>query len=71
MRGYKQNQQEDIFSYEISQRKRMRIEEVFGWAKVIGGLRRARLRGTEKLDWVFTFAMSIFNLVRIGNLVEI
>ena len=59
------------FSYEISQRKRMRIEEVFGWAKTIGGLRRPRLRGTEKLDWVFTFAMSIFNLVRIGNLVEI
>jgi len=56
-------------SYGVSQRKRMRIEEIFGWAKTIGLMRRPMLRGTEKLDWMFTFVMSVFNIVRINNLV--
>jgi transposase len=54
--------------YEVSQRKRMRIEEIFGWAKTIGLLRRPMLRGTEKLGWMFSFVMSAYNLVRIKNL---
>lgn len=54
--------------YQISQRKRMRIEEIFGWVKVIGGLRRPMLRGSEKMDWMLTFAMSAFNLVRMNRL---
>ena len=54
--------------YEISQRKRMCIEEIFGWAKTIGLLRRPMLRGTEKLGWMFSFVMSVYNLVRIKNL---
>jgi len=55
-------------SYEVSQRKRMCIEEIFGWAKTIGLLRRPMLRGTEKLGWMFSFVMSVYNLVRIKNL---
>jgi IS5 family transposase len=54
--------------YEVSQRKRMCIEEIFGWAKTIGLLRRPMLRGTEKLGWMFSFVMSVYNLVRIKNL---
>ena len=54
--------------YEVSQRKRMCIEEIFGWAKTIGLLRRPMLRGTEKLGWTFSFVMSVYNLVRIKNL---
>ena len=54
--------------YEVSQRKRMCIEEIFGWAKTIGLLRRPMLRGAEKLGWMFSFVMSIYNLVRIKNL---
>lgn len=54
--------------YELSQRKRMCIEEIFGWAKTIGLLRRPMLRGTEKLGWTFSFVMSVYNLVRIKNL---
>lgn len=54
--------------YAVSQRKRMRIEEVFGWAKTIGGLRRPMLRGTEKLNWTLTFVMAAFNIVRMKNL---
>jgi len=40
----------------ISQRIRKRIEEAFGWAKTVAGLRKARHRGLAKIDWQFTFA---------------
>lgn len=55
--------------YEVSQKKRMRIEEIFGWAKTAGPMRRPMLRGTQKMDWLFTMAMGTFNIVRINNLV--
>lgn len=57
--------------YDVSQRKRMCIEEIFGWAKTIGLLRRPMLRGTENLGWMFTFVMSAYNLVRIKNLLAV
>ena len=37
--------------YAVSQRKRKRIEEPFGWGKTIGGLARPMLRGVEKLGF--------------------
>ena len=54
--------------YRISQRKRKRIEECFGWLKTIALLRKVRHRGGEKVDWVFTFACAAYNLVRLRNL---
>jgi len=42
--------------YGISQRKRKRIEECFGWLKTIALMRKVRHRGIEKVGWVFTFA---------------
>lgn len=54
--------------YEISQRKRKRVEEVFGWLKTIGLLRQTRYRGRERVGWMFTFAAAVYNLVRIRNL---
>jgi hypothetical protein len=54
--------------YQISQRKRKRIEEVFGWMKTVGMLRKTRLRGVEKVGWVFTFTAAAYNLVRMRNL---
>lgn len=54
--------------YQISQRKRKRIEEVFGWLKTVGMLRKTRLRGVHKVGWVFTFAAAAYNLVRMRNL---
>ena len=44
--------------YQVSQRKRKRIEEVFGWLKTVGMLRKTRHRGIFKVGWVFTFAAS-------------
>lgn len=57
--------------YAVSQRKRMSIEEIFGWLKTIGLMRRPMMRGTGKMGWMFTFAVSVYNLVRIKNLVAI
>jgi IS5 family transposase len=56
--------------YQISQKKRKRIEEVFGWMKSIGSLRKLRHRGLERVGWMFTFAAAAYNLVRIRNLVR-
>jgi IS5 family transposase len=55
-------------SYRISQQKRKRIEECFGWLKTIALLRKVRHRGLEKVDWVFVFACAAYNLVRLRNL---
>jgi transposase len=54
--------------YRISQKKRKRIEECFGWLKTIALLRKVRHRGVLKVDWVFTFACAAYNLVRLRNL---
>jgi len=54
--------------YPISQKKRKRIEECFGWLKTIALLRKVRHRGTLKVDWIFTFACAAYNLVRMRNL---
>jgi len=54
--------------YEISQRKRKRVEEIFGWAKTVGLIRKVKMRGLEKIDWIFTMCLAVFNLVRMRNL---
>jgi transposase len=54
--------------YAISQRKRKRIEESFGWLKTIALMRKVRHRGIFKVGWVFTFAAAAYNLVRMRNL---
>jgi transposase len=56
--------------YQVSQRKRKRIEEVFGWLKTVGMLRKTRHRGVFKVGWVFTFAAAAYNLVRMKNLLS-
>lgn len=54
--------------YRISQVKRKRIEECFGWLKTVALLRKVRHRGIFKVGWVFTFAAAAYNLVRMRNL---
>ena len=54
--------------YTISQQKRKRVEEIFGWMKTVGGMRKLRHRGLELVGWMFTFAAAAYNLVRIRNL---
>ena len=54
--------------YAISQRKRKRVEEIFGWLKTVGGLRKTRHRGLARVGWMFRFALAAYNLVRMRNI---
>jgi transposase len=56
--------------YRISQQKRKRVEEIFGWMKTIGGLSKLKHRGLELVGWIFTFTAAAYNLVRIRNLTK-
>ncbi|MDP2815483.1 MAG: IS5 family transposase [Rectinemataceae bacterium] len=51
-----------------SQRIRKRVEEIFGWAKTVGMIRKVKLRGVKLVDGLFAFNMAVYNLIRIGNL---
>jgi transposase len=57
--------------YDISQKKRKRIEECFGWLKDIALLRKLKHRGLFKVGWIFTFAAAAYNLVRMRKLIPI
>lgn len=54
--------------YAISQRKRKLIEQGFGWAKAVGRIRQAMVRGLEKVDQMFVLNMAAYNLVRMRTL---
>jgi len=55
--------------YAVSQRKRKRVEEVFGWMKTVALMRKTRVRGPDRVGWMFTLAAAAYNLVRMRNLV--
>jgi transposase len=57
--------------YAVSQRKRKRIEECFGWLKTIALMRKVRHRGVCKVHWIFTLACAAYNLVRMRNLAAV
>lgn len=57
--------------YEISQKKRKRVEEIFGWLKAFSILRRPHFRGLDKIEYQFKFAVSVYNILRIRNLLEV
>jgi len=54
--------------YGMSQQKRKRVEEVFGWMKTIALQRKTRFRGIGRVGWMFTLAAAAYNLVRMRNL---
>lgn len=54
--------------YQTSQRLRKRVEEIFGWMKTVGGLRRTRYRGIERTQaWAYLVA-GTYNLLRMSKL---
>ena len=55
--------------YQISQRKRKLVKQVFGWLKTVGRLRKLRHRGGALVDWIVTFAAAAYNPVRLRTLV--
>jgi len=54
--------------YEISLKKRKRIEQIFGWLKTTGTMRKLRHRGRPLVQWMFTLALSAYNLTRLRTL---
>src|ERR1039457_1555407 len=54
--------------YEVSQRKRKRVEQSFGWMKMVGMLKKVKLRGIDKVGWLFTFTGAAYNLCRLRTL---
>jgi len=54
--------------YTVSQRKRKRVEEVFGWMKTIALQRKTHFRGPDRVGLMFTFAAAAYNLIRMRNL---
>jgi len=54
--------------YVLSQRKRKLIEQLFGWIKTIGLMRKTRHRGKDRVGWMYIFTIAAFNIVRINNL---
>jgi transposase len=57
--------------YAVSQRKRKCVEEIFGWMKTVGLLRKTRYRGVARVGWMFTFAAAVYNLVRMRTLAAV
>lgn len=55
-------------AFRKSQRRRKLVEEFFGWAKTVAGMRRARHVGREKISQCFDLAAAAYNLVRMRNL---
>lgn len=54
--------------YTTSQAVRKRVEEIFGWLKTVGLMRKTRHRGLGRVGWMFRFTVGIYNLVRMRNI---
>lgn len=58
-------------NYRASQRTRKRIEEIFGWLKTVGGLRKSRFVGLKRAGLYAYLAVSAYNLLRIAKLAPV
>jgi transposase len=56
--------------YAVSQVIRKRIEEIFGWMKTVGVLRRSRLKGIARTELAAQFTAAAYNLLRMATLLE-
>jgi transposase len=54
--------------YTISLKKRKRVEQIFGWLKTTGGMRKLRHRGRDLVQWMFTLSLSVYNMVRMRTI---
>ena len=57
--------------YRVSQRRRKRIEQCFGWGKVIGPIRQVMVQGLDKVDQLLTLTMAAYNLTRLRTLAQL
>lgn len=54
--------------YLISQRRRKLVEQIFGWLKTVGLMRKARHRGSVRVGWMYTFGLAVYNLLHFTKL---
>lgn len=54
--------------YAVSLKKRKLVEEIFGWSKPIGGLRKACFVGLAKVRAQTTFTFAAYNLTRLATI---
>lgn len=54
--------------YSVSQKVRKRVEEIFGWMKTVGGLRKTRYRGLDRTQLHAYLVATAYNLLRIARL---
>ncbi len=57
--------------YALSQRKRKLIEQGFGWAQTVGGIRQVMVRGLKRVDHLFVLTMTAYNLTRMRSLGQV
>ena len=54
--------------FQQSQKKRKRVEQVFGWIKHVAGMRQTKFRGRRRVEWMFQLAVAALNLRRMQRL---
>jgi transposase len=55
--------------FRISQTKRKLVEKIFGWLKVVAGLRKIKYRGRRRVHWIWSLGAAAFNLMRMAKLI--
>jgi len=55
--------------FRISQTKRKLVEKIFGWMKVVAGLRKIKFRGRRRVHWIWSLGAAAFNLLRMTKLI--
>src|SRR6202043_2302403 len=62
------SEREDL-GFAISQTKRKLVEKIFGWLKVVAGLRKIKFRGRRRVHWIWSLGAAAFNLMRMTKLI--
>jgi IS5 family transposase len=55
--------------YDVSQRIRKPVEEIFGWAKTVACFRKTRFRGLPCTQLAAHLVAAAYNLLRIARLI--
>ena len=67
-RNWLRAEERDDAGFQASQKKRKRVEQVFGWIKHVAGMRQTKLRGRRRVQWMFQLAAAALNLRRLQRL---
>jgi IS5 family transposase len=54
--------------YVVTPKKRKLVEEIFDWAKIVGGLRKAKFIGLAKVKAQAVFTLAVYNLTQMATI---